>query len=86
MSVYKAGGIAVPLFILFGPEALEYRLHDSEAKIVFVEVSSALRHRMRLMATVMAIWHTDDVDYPVTHALHSQWLFFLASLFVCSAV
>lgn len=37
MSVYKAGGIAVPLFILFGPEALEYRLQDSGARIVFVE-------------------------------------------------
>jgi acyl-coenzyme A synthetase/AMP-(fatty) acid ligase len=38
MSVYKTAGIAVPLFILFGPEALEYRLQDSGAKIVFVEV------------------------------------------------
>ena len=41
MSVYKSGGIAVPLFILFGPEALEYRLQDSGAKIVFVEVSTS---------------------------------------------
>jgi acetyl-CoA synthetase len=37
MSAYKAGGIAVPLFILFGPEALEYRLQDSGARVVFVE-------------------------------------------------
>lgn len=39
MSVYKSGGVAVPLFILFGPEALEYRLQDSGARVVFVEAS-----------------------------------------------
>ena len=43
MSVYKSGGIAVPLFILFGPEALEYRLQDSGAKVVFVEVRKGRR-------------------------------------------
>lgn len=38
-AVYKTGAIAVPLFILFGPEALEYRLADSGAKVVCVEPS-----------------------------------------------
>lgn len=38
-AVYKSGGVAVPLFILFGPEALEYRLMDSGAKVVCVEQS-----------------------------------------------
>jgi hypothetical protein len=36
-AVYKSGAIAVPLFILFGVEALEYRLKDSGAKVVCVE-------------------------------------------------
>ena len=54
-AVYKAGGVAVPLFVLFGPEALEYRLkvllrrcwpgadaalQDSGAKVIVVEPSS----------------------------------------------
>ncbi len=34
LAVYKLGGIAVPLFTLFGPDALSYRLFDSGAKAV----------------------------------------------------
>jgi acetyl-CoA synthetase len=36
-AIYKAGAVAVPLFVLFGPDALQYRLCDSGAKAVFVE-------------------------------------------------
>ena len=32
IAAYKIGGIAIPLFTLFGPEALEYRLTNSQAK------------------------------------------------------
>jgi acetyl-CoA synthetase len=32
ISAYKIGAIAIPLFTLFGPDALEYRLANSEAK------------------------------------------------------
>ncbi|MBW2594523.1 MAG: acyl-CoA synthetase [Deltaproteobacteria bacterium] len=32
ISIYKLGAIAIPLFTLFGTEALEYRLSNSEAK------------------------------------------------------
>ena len=31
LAAYRAGLIAVPLFVLFGPDALEYRLRDSGA-------------------------------------------------------
>ena len=34
LAIYKLGAIALPLAILFGPEALEYRLRDSAAKVV----------------------------------------------------
>ena len=37
ISIYKLGGIAVPLFILFGPQALEYRLGNSQAKGVITD-------------------------------------------------
>src|SRR5690606_30107087 len=33
IGAYKAGCIAVPLFSLFGAEALQYRLADSGAKV-----------------------------------------------------
>ena len=34
VAAYRVGAIALPLFTLFGPEAIEYRLNDSGAKIV----------------------------------------------------
>lgn len=37
ISIYKLGGVVIPLFILFGPQALEYRLGDSQAKGVITD-------------------------------------------------
>jgi len=37
MAVYRSGGVTVPLFNLFGPDALRYRLATSEAKIVVTD-------------------------------------------------
>ena len=34
IAIYKIGAIAIPLFTLFGPEALQYRLSNSEAKAI----------------------------------------------------
>ena len=39
IAVYKLGAIAVPLFTLFGPEALDYRLADSGAKALITETA-----------------------------------------------
>jgi acetyl-CoA synthetase len=39
IATYKIGGIAIPLFTLFGPDALEYRLSNSEAKCVVTDGS-----------------------------------------------
>jgi acetyl-CoA synthetase len=51
LAVYRAGLIAVPLFALFGPEALEYRLFDSGARWLITDVdglSKVLEIRDRL--------------------------------------
>jgi acetyl-CoA synthetase len=37
VAIYKSGAIAVPLFSLFGPDALQYRLADSGAKAVVTD-------------------------------------------------
>ncbi len=37
IGVYKIGAITVPLSILFGPDAVNYRLNDSGAKIVITD-------------------------------------------------
>jgi len=42
MAIWQIGAVVMPLSQLFGPEALQYRLHDSEAVLAVVDaVSSA---------------------------------------------
>ena len=43
VAVYKLGAVAVPLFTLFGPEALEYRLRNSGAKAVITDAAGAAK-------------------------------------------
>ena len=40
VAVMQMGAVAMPLSLLFGPEALEYRLQDSEAVVAMVDASS----------------------------------------------
>lgn len=40
IAVYKLGAIAIPLFTLFGPDALEYRLGNSGAKAVITDAAN----------------------------------------------
>ncbi|MEJ7667798.1 MAG: AMP-binding protein [Casimicrobiaceae bacterium] len=40
LAIYQMGAVAVPLSFLFGPDALQYRLDDSETKIAFVDPQS----------------------------------------------
>jgi acetyl-CoA synthetase len=40
IAAYQLGAVAVPLSFLFGPEALEYRIVNSEARVVFVDPQS----------------------------------------------
>ncbi|RPH60866.1 MAG: AMP-binding protein, partial [Burkholderiales bacterium] len=39
IAVYQLGAVAMPLSMLFGPEALEYRLQHSEAAVAIVDES-----------------------------------------------
>ena len=41
LAAYKLGAIAVPLFQLFGPDALEYRLHDCGAVAMVTDALGA---------------------------------------------
>lgn len=40
MAVFQLGAVAMPLSMLFGPDALEYRLQNSEAKVAIVDEST----------------------------------------------
>src|SRR5207247_5257255 len=37
LAAYKLGAVALPLSTLFGPEALEYRLRDADARVVVTD-------------------------------------------------
>ena len=43
IAAYKLGAIAVPLFALFGPEALQYRLGNSGAKVIITNHEGAAK-------------------------------------------
>ncbi len=40
MAIYRLGAVAMPLSILFGPDALEYRLQDSAARVAIVDTAA----------------------------------------------
>ncbi len=71
MAVLQMGAVAMPLSILFGPEALEYRLQDSETVLAIGDDSSManlqmIRQQCPALRTVMAVGNAKgqaDVDY-----------------------
>ncbi len=82
MAVLQMGAVAMPLSLLFGPEALEYRLQDSEAVVAIVDDASvgnllAVRAQCPALREVIGIDLSNasdmlhvDVDY--TSALAAQ--------------
>jgi acetyl-CoA synthetase len=45
VAIYKTGAIAVPLSVLFGPDAIEYRLNDSGAQALITDAKGSNRIR-----------------------------------------
>jgi acetyl-CoA synthetase len=67
MACYQAGAIAMPLSILFGPDALEYRLQNSETAVVFVDPASlpnllAVRDRLPSLKHVIGVAGARETD------------------------
>ncbi|WP_019140672.1 acyl-CoA synthetase [Noviherbaspirillum massiliense] len=72
MACYQSGAIAMPLSILFGPDALEYRLQNSEAVVAIVDSAAhdslqAIRANCPALRHVIAI-HCDPADTLDWHA------------------
>ena len=75
MAVMQMGAVAMPLSLLFGPEALAYRLQDSEAVVALVDASSvsnllAVRSQCPVLREVVGVDLSNaadmlhvDVDY-----------------------
>jgi acetyl-CoA synthetase len=67
MAVLQMGAVAMPLSLLFGPDALEYRLHDSEAVLAICDATALLhlkiaRNACPQLRTVLGVG-----DPAVTH-------------------
>ncbi len=74
IAVLQMGAVAMPLSVLFGPEALAYRLQDSEAVVAIGdEVSTAsllaLRADCPALRDVLGVGASVDVDAGATQAL-----------------
>ncbi len=78
MAVQQLGATAMPLSMLFGPEALEYRLVDSDTRLAIADESSidhllAARPKCPRLETVIAVGGAQgrgDVDFNA--ALHAS--------------
>ncbi len=67
VAAYKLGAVAVPLFTLFGVEALSYRLLDSGAAALVTdrqgyEKIRAIRHALPALHTVYCVDGTDGLE------------------------
>ncbi|MDP2816850.1 MAG: AMP-binding protein [Polaromonas sp.] len=80
MAVFQMGAVAMPLSMLFGPEALEYRLQDSDAVLAICDESSmaniqAIRSRCPALRTVIAAGAAagrGDLDYDTALAAQQR--------------
>jgi len=67
MAVLQLGAVAMPLSMLFGPEALQFRLHDSEAVVAICDASSlealaSVRDDCPLLRTVVGVGASGPAD------------------------
>ena len=68
IAIYKLGAIAVPLFGLFGPEALQYRLANSGARAVLTN-RDGMAKLAGIRAALPELRHILVTDGPATGAL-----------------
>ncbi|WP_244458493.1 acyl-CoA synthetase [Roseomonas fluvialis] len=61
LAIYRIGAIAVPLFQLFGPDALEYRLRDSGAAAILTDDTglTALAHLRESLPDLRTLLNAD---------------------------
>lgn len=61
IACYQAGAISMPMSFLYGPEAISYRLQDSEAKVAVIDLSS-LKNMNEVRAQCPSLKHIILVD------------------------
>ena len=80
IACHQVGAIAMPMSVLFGPDALEYRLNDSAASLVITDEIglpniAAIRTRCTALESIIVVdgqihntfdWHRSLQDLPTT--------------------
>ncbi|HEX4327264.1 MAG TPA: AMP-binding protein [Burkholderiales bacterium] len=82
VACYQMGAVAMPMSLLFGPDALEYRLHNSAAAAIVIDRAALpnlapVRGNCPLLKHVIAVGETtarlaDQLDYAELLARHSR--------------
>ena len=75
IACFQLGAIAMPMSILFGPEALAYRLQDSGA-VVAIADRATLSHLLACQVACPTLQHVIDVDGDMADCL--DWHMLLA--------
>lgn len=75
MAVYKLGAIALPLFYLFGPDALQFRLADSGARMIVTDRAGAdkLNEIEAGLTSIEAIYSIDETNVADAESERSFW-------------
>ncbi len=71
IACHQLGAVAMPLSILFGPDALEYRLQNSEAAVAIVD-HAALANLAEIRANCPQLKHVITVDCSSPETLEWQ--------------
>jgi acetyl-CoA synthetase len=72
VAAYKAGFVAVPLFTLFGEEALEFRLADSGARAIITDAEGVAKlERLRQLLPELHVVFCADGHVPGALDLHA---------------
>ena len=72
IAIYQMGAVAMPLSLLFGPDALEYRLQDSEAVVAIVD-ATALDAIEQVHGRCPGLQHLIVVGESSTNAVWHAW-------------
>ncbi len=68
LSGYRLGLICVPLFVLFGQDAIEYRLNNSEAKILILNKNDldkilSIKEKLPYLEKIIVVGDVNDDNY-----------------------
>lgn len=72
VAVQKLGGISLPMFNLFGPDAIEYRLRDSGARVL-ITTSGGLERLADSLKGIETLAHVISVGKSATGSAQVFW-------------